>query len=589
MATSNPTSDAMQSGAATATVASEDTNVFRTVLPYGIAIIAQLPLLLLYYKWLWNRPHYASWFAFAILATAGLTWVRWPRDGRQVFKESMWSNLLAIIGVVAGLAGVAFVEPWFAALSVFTLLASLLARTIDRDTGRSLWIVTLPLFMSLAIPGNYDIELITMLQTTSAHLTSRLLDLASIGHYMPGTVIETPTAKYGVEEACSGVQSFFLLIFVAVTYCVWLRRPFFRSLLLFISAMVWSVFMNCLRIFLIPVFHQNYGIDLAKGIQHDLLGWSTMAMGILLVLSTDQFLMFLFGPVDAETGSSGPMGRSITKVWNSLIAGEKDDDETKKRRRSRNQPLSALSQGIAWTVAGLLVAGGLWAMVDIASSFNSQKRITFFSNQEVIYPIGKDSMPETVKDWTQVDYQASERDAASDLGEHSELWNFRSPNRFFAFTSFDQTFPGWHELTRCYRNAGWILEDRIWKAWEEPTQEGETPKSWPYIEAHLSKPTGERGIVLFSLFDGEGEGYQPPREWSFLNYVISGARNRLGNRTRARLFQSEAYQTQVFVYGYGDITPAFRDEITDRYLEIREIMRREFLAAKNGETPPAEE
>ncbi len=575
MATSNPTTDAVQAAATDSHATVDSGQLMRTVLPYVIAIVAQLPLLILYYRWLMNRPHYSSWFAFAILATAGLIWARWPKDGRQMFMESIWSNLLAGVGLVAGLLGVVFVEPWFAALSVYSLLASLMARTVDRETGKSLWVTTLPLFASLALPFNYDITLITWLQTTSAHLTSRLLDLANIGHYMPGTVIETPNKKYGVEEACSGIQSFFLLVFVAVAYCVWLRRPLFRSVLLLIAAVIWSIFMNCLRILLIPVFDVNFGIDLSTGIQHDLLGWSTMALGILLLLSTDQFLMFLFGPVDPGTGASGPLGRFITRIWNNIIAGGVDDEETKSRRRSRRQPLSSLSKGVAWTVAGLMVVAGLLAIYDILQSYSAPSKTTvnFFSGR-VIYPLGKDGMPEVVKDWNQVDYVSDERTRASDLGQQSDSWIFQSPSRFFASASFDQTFPGWHELTRCYRNQGWVLEEREWK--KQPDRKNEE-ELWPYIEARLSKPTGETGILLFSLFDGEGRAFDPPKKWGFMNYLLSGAQNRLAERVRKRLFQSEGYQTQVFVQGYGEISQDQVNEITDRYLEIREIMRDEFL------------
>ena len=195
----------------------------------------------------------------------------------------------------------------------------------------------------------------------------------------------------------------------------------------------------------------------------------------------------------------------------------------------------------------------------------------------MVYPLGKDGLPQTVKDWQQVDYESDERSRNSDLGQKSDSWVFQSPNRFYATASFDQTFPGWHELTRCYRNQGWVLEEREWKRWEEPETEDGQKKLWPYIEARFTKPTGESGILLFSLFDGEGEAFNPPREWGFLAYLASGARNRLAERIRRRLFQSEAYQTQVFVQGYGDISQEHKDEITDRYLEIREIMRRNFL------------
>ena len=88
---------------------------------------------------------------------------------------------------------------------------------------------------------------------------------------------------------------------------------------------------------------------------------------------------------------------------------------------------------------------------------------------------------------------------------------------------------------------------------------------------------------MFSLFDGFGEAYDPPKNWGFIPHLMHGLSNRLGSRVRARLFQGEAYQTQVFVQGYGDISKEIRDEVTDHYIEIRKIMREQFIATKNAE------
>lgn len=571
---------------ATQQATSEESSVlFRTLLPYGAAIVAQLPLLFLYYRNLSNRPHYTGWVYFALIITVLLAWARWPKDGRQQFMESTWSNILLGVGLVFGLGAILFVEPWFAAASIFTLITSLLARTIDRDTGRSLWVVGLPLFVSLQIPLGYDFKLIGILQRSSANLTSRILDLIGIEHYMPGTVLRTPTGEYGIEEMCSGIQSFFLLVFVAVAFAVWMRRPFFRALLLFIAAIFWSVCMNCLRICIIPIFDIYLNVNLSEGIAHDLLGWSTMALGILLLLSTDQFLMFLFGPVEVGTGSSGPMGKFITRMWNGLLAGEQEDEEVRNRRRSRRQPLTAMSQLLAWVVGGVLVIGGLMSLWDISNSLFSDKRIRFFSSK-VVFPLDENAMPQTVDDWKMVKYDSETRSRGSDLGEHSDSWIFQSQkSRFLAFTSFDQAFPGWHELTTCYGNDGWNLENRILRGGEDADENEDLAgiDEWPYIEAYFEKPTGESGFLLFSLFDGFGQGYLPPRTWGSLEHLISGMKNRLGSRTRARLFQGEGYQTQVFVQGYGKLSKKERDEITRHYLKIRNLMRDEFLAAKNRE------
>ena len=564
----------------------DTSDLLKTLLPYIIGIGSQLPLLFLYYtRSLDRRPHYGWWVFFALLVTVMLAWSRWPKDGRQQFAESLWSNILLAGGLVLGLGAILFIEPWFAAASTFVLIASMLARTIDRETGKSLWLVALPLFVSLQLPMQYDFKLIGWLQRGSANLTSRILDLIGIEHYMPGTKLKTPTGEYGIEEMCSGIQSFFLLVFVAVAFSVWMRRPLFRAIILFIAAIFWSVCMNCLRISIIPIFDIYFSVNLSEGIAHDLLGWATMLLGVLLLLSTDQFLMFLFGPVDVGTGSSGPMGKFITNVWNNLLAGEQEDEGARKRRRNRRPALTALSHTFAWIVGGILLVGGLWAMVDISNTLFSDKRIRFFASN-VVFPLSEDSMPLTLDEWNRVNYDSDTRSRGSDLGEQSDSWVYQSAkSRFLAYASFDQAFPGWHELTTCYGNDGWELKRRDRRGGGDEVESNipDEVNEWPYVEAYFEKPTGEKGYLLFSLFDGFGEGFVPPRTWGSLEHLMSGARNRLGEKTRARLFQSAGYQTQVFVQGYGTLTKQKRDEITRHYLKLRSQMKEEFLAMKNRE------
>jgi exosortase/archaeosortase family protein len=410
-----------------------------------------------------------------------------------------------------------------------------------------------------------------------------MLDLVGIAHHMPGTKVVTPLKEFGIEEACSGIQSFFLLVFVAVAYSVWLRRPFIRAVLLVIAAVFWSTFMNCLRIFLIPLLFER-GIDVSDGVEHDLLGWTTMALGVLLLLSTDQFLMFLFGPVDPGSSSTGPMGRFISKIWNAVLAGNKDTEETKIRRRSRAKPLSQVSNLAAWGAAVLLVIGGLFVIFDVRNAYASATRVGVnFWSGDVSYRIGENALPPMISDWKLISdsYKFSERVRSSDLGEMSESWIYASPDRYYANVSLDQPFPGWHELTKCYRNDGWILETdgRSFKEFQGRSIDG-NDEAWNYIEAHFSKPTGEHLMLLFSLFDGFGKPFDPPPRFDSLTNLLHGAKNRMSERARARLFQSDAYQTQLSIHGYNPISKDVRDEATAKFLEIREILRQKLIEAK---------
>jgi exosortase len=551
-------------------------------IPYAVAILAQLPMLLLYARNLHlDKPHYQT-FPIAILATLLIAWNRWPKEAKMPFHRSVASDVLLVIGLMFGIACVLFKFPSAAAASVMLLIASLLARTVDKETLKSLWPASLPMFVFLSLPGGYDVKLITTLQRFSAICTSRLLDLVGLGHHMDGTVIQVPGREgYGIEQACSGVQSFFTLLFIAVVFIVVFRRPFFRSVILIVSAVFWALFMNTVRIFLIPMADQ-VDLDLTHGFPHAMLGWCTLIVGALLLLSTDQFLLFLFGPVDTEIGRSGPFGRFITKFWNSLVAGgtlKTDATGGRRRKTKRRKTITQAGKSVIWGICGLMALAGVWSSWDVFYAFVNERHKVRFFDVDVTQPFEEADLPAKLDDWNVVNYKIDNRERGSDLGKRSDKWTYRAPN-YIAQVSLDQTFPGWHELTTCYRNSGWELVSRVRKNVKlgDPNDSESTGDvAWPYVVAEFKKPTGERGFLAFSLFNTDGAPVDPPASWNRAMYFISGIKNRLSGRIRTQFFNTATYQIQTFVAGYGEFGEDTREEVEDRYLRLREITRQRYV------------
>ena len=121
---------------------SAQSDLLKVLLPYGLAILVQLPMLFLYFRQLWNRPHYQP-FAVAILVTIGLAVLRWPFDSNQRFHKSLLGDCLMVIGLGFAALAYIFVEPWFAAASAMFLVTSLFTKTLDRETLGTLWPLSL--------------------------------------------------------------------------------------------------------------------------------------------------------------------------------------------------------------------------------------------------------------------------------------------------------------------------------------------------------------------------------------------------------------------------------------------------------------
>ena len=600
---------------------------------YLLAILAQYPMLDLYKIHLMAEPHYHS-AIFAIAATIAIAVIRWPRGQAVQIQQSTTANVLLLLSLVAIGFSILFNEPWMSALSAMLIVTSFLARIPDGDTNGSLWYAALPLYVFLYLPFGLDRHLVTSLQSYSAGYTSRLLDLFGVGHYMKGNVLEVPNLQqFGIEEACSGVQSFFTLVLVAIVYSVFNRQvkapdkglailsfltgviflmarsipkaigfeisPFwsgilfligiglmlyafigFRTALLVISAVFWAIFMNTIRILSIPVAMQFFELDLAEGTNHTLLGYTSLIIGIVLILSTDQLILFLFGPVE-DANESGQFGRVLGKMWNGLIPFAKDNKTSRRGRDNRSrQPVSPTMQKALWVFAGLMIVAGIWQYKDVlACRSRAANELVVFS-EDVTVPFEKKDIPEQIDNWTRVAFQTDQRNRGSDFGERSDVWHFQSPT-CHAIASLDQPFPGWHELTVCYTSTNWKVIKRnvltTAEALGTENPEDYDGEKWDMIEVMMEKPTGERGYLLFSHFDTFGKGLEVPHSWNTVTGFITRLSNRLSHRIRATLIHGEAYQFQVLITSHNDLTPEVIAEARERYVRIRQEVKSKFL------------
>jgi len=620
---------------ATATVSEDSSTTSRNIakairvaLPYLVAIVAMLPMYCLFLRQMIGKTHYQL-IGLAIIATVVFVVIRWPYEEKVPFRESILSNVLLVVGLVFGVASALFVDTWFCAVSVMFLLTSLLMKVIDPETRGSLWSAVLPMFVFLPLPMQRDTMLITTLQRYSAWFTSRILDLPpGIAHFLDGTAILVPGKPgYGVAAACSGVQSFFTLLFITMVILVAYRRinstvaggvlfsivgllfiipgfflgssllfyiglPFIfwgllgiRAMLLIFAAVFWTMFINVLRIMLIPILDSMEIMDLSKGIPHILLGWGALLIGVLLLLSTDQLILFMFGPVDSEVSNPLPMGKLITRFWNQLL-GQKDEETKSSRKKAI--PVSNASNLLSWVAAGILALGGLLQLYDVAQAYMQPNLKVKFFDADITQPMVAEDLPEQLENWRLLEkpngYSNERRDRGSDLGRWTDRWQYRAP-RCNAVVSFDQTFPGWHELTTCYRNSGWKLVENS-RAVIKTKKEGdpEDQEDWKYVEARFVRDTGERGYLLFSLFDGAGQPMVPPFQADGLESLIERAKNRLTNRVRRSLFSSEAYQCQTFIQHYGELGEETEAEINSRYKDVRNRLRQKFLERKGVQT-----
>ncbi len=539
-----------------------------------LAMISTLPYALVYLTNLWGLPHY-QFFPLLLVAVAVLIRQRWG----GYYQGGLWFRLSTLLLLIAGIAsilwGTLFASAWMGYLGFAFCLAAWLGHQRDAETDGSLMYLAVPVVLIWQPPWDtvvtVDTILIQTLQSLSAKLSSQWLDLLGYAHHQPGTVLEFAGKSFGVAEACSGIQSFFAVLCFGALLIAYLRRSLLLGVLLLATSPCWALLMNTIRITAIPIAYTLFGWDLSHGVLHDMLGYCTMGLALGLLLSTDEFLLKINellpwgnGRLAAGRGSDD----EAQDLADQPSAGGEVGQNAGAGLNDKSSEKRGWLMGSKWQLALFAPVGLLLALscgiqaYDISQSWGRQRHIIDFFRNEPLVEMSVNDMPRELGGWPQTKYAQETRGRGNDdLGERSDLWFFDAP---FGTTtvSFDQMFPGWHELTRCYRNAGWNPVQRI-------VLNGKDVGDWPIVIVQLTR-NNEYGYLVFSLVDRTGRPLQPPGEYSYWTILQERIRARLTPAVRGALFSAVAYQSQAFVSTYAPLDESQQAEVLQRYMAVRE-------------------
>jgi exosortase len=483
----------------------------RDLWPLLLILASLLPFVAYYLFHLWRtKPHY-QFFPLLLIGCGVLFWRRWPRSVGRI-RPSWFASLWWTAGLFFLISAVLLPSPWLAGIATLLTVAGVLLWLQGHGTWRDWFPVWAILWLVIPPPLGWDLPFIQRLQLSTSRGASWILDAWGVQHLMEGNVLVVPGHRLLVDEACSGVNSTFVLLAATALFVVAYRRPLLWAGLMLLGSVVWSALSNIVRVVAVAVAQTWYGLDWSSGWQHEVLGFCTLGFAIGMLVSLDRFLAFFLGPVAPfEDGPDAPLlawdGRVnwVTRVWN-RCAGWHDPAGAR-----LPQPDSCASTGGSgprnpgaewwsrWFAAGFAAT----AVVPVVIGFlptpvhDEPREIVLDEGRANLFE--QTDLPATLAGWTQVGYTTEEHERA--MAPFRHLWHYQDVS-IECLVAVDYPFRGWHDLTRCYEGAGWQVVER--QRWIADAATGQA--SEPYIEAQLSKPGWERGLLLFcnvSRFSGE--------------------------------------------------------------------------------------
>jgi exosortase D (VPLPA-CTERM-specific) len=139
--------------------------------------------------------------------------------------------------------------------------------------GLGLWVPVFYLVFMLPLPRFLYWPLSVKLQLLSSKIGVALIAALGIPVYLDGNIIDLGNYTLQVAEACSGLRYLFPLMSFGFLFAVLYKgRPWHKAML-FLSTLPITVLMNSVRIGVIGILVDRYGIAQAQGFLHFFEGW----------------------------------------------------------------------------------------------------------------------------------------------------------------------------------------------------------------------------------------------------------------------------------------------------------------------------
>ena len=233
---------------------------------------------------IWNRPEYSHGLVIPFIA-AFLVWQHRDWLERTPFPGA-WSGVIVLLCAVAlnavgQLASLYMLQRYSALAALYGLVLALVGGRVFRR----LWVPLLVLLFMIPLPEVLYGSLSAQLQLLSSRAGVWVIRQFGISVFLEGNVIDLGRMQLQVAEACSGLRYLFPLMTLGFIAAYFFKAAFWKRLIVFLSSIPITVAMNSLRIGLIGVSVEYWGLRMAEGVLHDFEGWVVfMASGAVMLL-----------------------------------------------------------------------------------------------------------------------------------------------------------------------------------------------------------------------------------------------------------------------------------------------------------------
>ncbi|MFK7751198.1 MAG: VPLPA-CTERM-specific exosortase XrtD [Sedimentitalea sp.] len=202
--------------------------------------------------------------------------------------KDRWPGVIIIaLSLVLAVFGNLTRIPDFVTYAMIIWVGGVVLTVFGWNRGKIHQLPVLHLVFMLPLPQFLYWKLTIVLQYVSSVIGVWFVSMAGIPVFLEGNVIDLGVYKLQVAEACSGLRYLFPILSFSYLFAILYRGPMWHKAVLLLSAAPLTVFMNSVRIGIIGVLVNSYGIEHAEGFLHFFEGWVIFmsCVGILFLMA----------------------------------------------------------------------------------------------------------------------------------------------------------------------------------------------------------------------------------------------------------------------------------------------------------------
>jgi exosortase D (VPLPA-CTERM-specific) len=239
----------------------------------------------LHQLWIWWENSPEDNFSMLIPPIAAfLVWQQRDRLERIPFAGSWWGLWVILLGGVLLFLGQLGTIITLVQYAYLITLYGLALALLGWPAFRIIAVPLLILLFMIPLPQFFMANLSTALQLWSSRLGVFVMRLLDISVFLEGNVIDLGGYKLQVAEACSGLRYLFPLMTLGFLIAYFYKGALWKRILLFLSSIPITVLMNSLRIGIIGVTVEHWGIGMAEGFLHAFQGWAIFMISTALIV-----------------------------------------------------------------------------------------------------------------------------------------------------------------------------------------------------------------------------------------------------------------------------------------------------------------